>query len=95
LIDEENDPVPVANYCTACSSYGNGNTVQAPVFSPNIQQSVEYAVGMRPGQATFNFVYEWTNNDDGRQREFIDTGGNGIISDLDSGSLGHLVRVVE
>jgi hypothetical protein len=98
LIDEENRPIEVADYFnsigTSHVSYGNGSTVIAPVFSPNIRPSIEHAVGMRAGQGSFRFIYMWTNNAQERQREFIRTGVDGIIADLSSGGLGDLSAVV-
>jgi glycerophosphoryl diester phosphodiesterase len=85
MIDEENDPVAVANFFTGLGvqnrCYGNGNTVQSPVTSPNLRPSIEHACGIRAGHDSFKFIYEWTTDDNERMREFIRTGVDGMISD--------------
>jgi glycerophosphoryl diester phosphodiesterase len=95
MIDEDNDPAAVAsmfiNAGVANRSYGNGSTFQSPLASPNLRPSIEHACGMRAGQNSFQFIYEWTNNDEERMREFIRTGVDGIISD----DLDKLKRVSE
>jgi hypothetical protein len=85
MIDEENDPVAVANFFIGAGvqhrCYGNGNTIQSPVTSPNLRPSIEHACGLRAGHDSFKFIYEWTTDDDERMREFIRTGVDGMITD--------------
>ena len=85
MVDEDNDPVAVANLFINAGvqnrSYGNGNKFQNPVTSPNLRPSIELACGLRAGRNSFQFIYEWTNNEEERMREFIRTGVDGIISD--------------
>jgi PLAT/LH2 domain len=85
MIDEENDPVAVASLFTNAGiknrCYGNGNKFQNPVTSPNLRPSIELACGLRGSRNSFQFIYEWTNNEEDRIREFIRTGVDGIISD--------------
>jgi len=85
MIDEDNDPVAVAsmfiNAGVGNRCYGNGNKFQNPVTSPNLRPSIEHACGLRAGRNSFQFIYEWTNNEEERIREFIRTGVDGIISD--------------
>jgi hypothetical protein len=88
MIDEENDAGAVANFFIGAGienrCYGNGNTFQDPLTSPNLRPSIEMACGMRAGEGSFQFIYEWTNNDEERLREFIRTGVDGIITDQPS-----------
>ncbi len=85
MVDEENDPEAVATFFINAGvshrCYGNGNTIQSPVTSPNLRPSIERACGLRAGHDSFKFIYEWTNNDDERMREFIETGVDGMITD--------------
>lgn len=85
MIDEENDAADVAAHFINASidhrCYGNGNKFQNPVTSPNLRPSIELACGLRAGRNSFQFIYEWTNNEKERMREFIRTGVDGIISD--------------
>ncbi len=92
MVDEENSPVGVSaafkSWGIDHGCYGNGNKFQNPVTSPNLRPSIEEACGIRAGRDGFKFIYEWTNNDDDRMREFIRTGVDGIISDDISTLLG-------
>ena len=85
MIDEDNDPSAVASFFIDAGvenrCYGNGNKFQDALTSPNLRPSIELACGLRAGQNSFKFIYEWTNNDDERMREFIRTGVDGIITD--------------
>jgi hypothetical protein len=85
MIDADNDPVAVASLFIDAGiknrCYGNGNKFQNPVTSPNLRPSIELACGLRAGRNSFQFIYEWTNNEEDRIREFIRTGVDGIISD--------------
>jgi hypothetical protein len=85
MVDEENDPEAVAalfiNAGVEHRCYGNGNTIQSPVTSPNLRPSIEHACGIRAGHDSFKFIYEWTTDDDERMREFINTGVDGMITD--------------
>ena len=85
MIDEENDAADVAAHFIHAGidnrCYGNGNTFQNPVTSPNLRPSIELACGLRASRNSFQFIYEWTNNQKERMREFIRTGVDGIISD--------------
>jgi hypothetical protein len=85
MIDEENDPADVASHFIDAGiehrCYGNGNKFQNPVTSPNLRPSIEEACGLRASRNSFQFIYEWTNNEDDRIREFIRTGVDGIITD--------------
>jgi hypothetical protein len=95
MIDEDNDPVAVAALLVkagvANRCYGNGNKFQNPVTSPNLRPSIEHACGLRAGRNSFQFIYEWTNNEADRMREFIRTGVDGIISD-DVAKLKHVTE---
>jgi hypothetical protein len=85
MIDEENDPEQVAAFFAGAGvenrCYGNGSTFQSPTTSPNLRPSIEHACGIRAGNNSFKFIYEWTNDDDERMREFMLTGVDGIITD--------------
>jgi hypothetical protein len=85
MIDEENDAADVAAHFINAGidhrCYGNGNKFQNPVTSPNLRPSIELACGLRASRNSFQFIYEWTNNEKDRMREFIRTGVDGIISD--------------
>ncbi|MFM0260263.1 PLAT/LH2 domain-containing protein [Paraburkholderia sediminicola] len=85
MIDEDNDPTAVASLFVGAGisnrCYGNGNKFQNPVTSPNLRPSIELACGLRAGRNSFQFIYEWTNNEEDRMREFIRTGVDGIITD--------------
>jgi hypothetical protein len=85
MIDEENDPADVAGHFIGAGidhrCYGNGNKFQNPVTSPNLRPSIELACGLRGSRNSFQFIYEWTNNEKERMREFIRTGVDGIITD--------------
>ena len=85
MIDEENDPADIAAHFIGAGighrCYGNGNHFQNPVTSPNLRPSLELACGLRASQNSFQFIYEWTNNEKTRMREFIRTGVDGIITD--------------
>jgi hypothetical protein len=86
MIDEENDPVAVANFFTGAGvqnrCYGNGSIIQSPLLTPHIRPSLEHASGLRAGSDSFKFIYEYTTDDDDRMREFIRIGVDGIITDL-------------
>lgn len=98
MIDEENDPVAVANFFIDAGvehrCYGNGNTIQSPVTSPNLRPSIEHACGLRAGHDSFKFIYEWTTDDEERMREFIRTGVDGMITDQPA-SLRSISQVAE
>jgi glycerophosphoryl diester phosphodiesterase len=85
MIDEENDPSAVAGFFTGAGvehrCYGNGTPLQNPIVSPHLRPAIEKACALRVGQGAFRFIYEWTNNDADRMREFIRTGVDGIITD--------------
>jgi hypothetical protein len=85
MIDEENDAADVAARLIQAGidhrCYGNDNTFQNPVTSPNLRPSIELACGLRASRNSFQFIYEWTNNEKERMREFIRTGVDGIITD--------------
>jgi hypothetical protein len=85
MIDEENDPSAVAAFFTGAGvehrCYGNGTPLQNPIVSPHLRPAMEKACALRVGEGAFRFIYEWTNNDAGRMREFIRTGVDGIITD--------------
>jgi len=85
MVDEENDPEAVASFFRGAGvehrCYGNGTPLQNAVISPHLRPAMEKACGLRVGQGAFRFVYEWTNNDEGRMREFIRTGVDGMITD--------------
>jgi PLAT/LH2 domain len=95
MIDEENDPAAVANFFIGAGvghrCYGNGNTIQSPVTSPNLRPSIEHACGLRAGHDSFKFIYEWTTDDKERMREFIRTGVDGMITDQP----GRLLSVIQ
>jgi hypothetical protein len=93
MIDQDDDPVAVSSLFIEAGiqnrCYGNGNKFQNPLTSPNLRPSIEHACGLRAGSNSFQFIYEWTNNEEERMREFIRTGVDGIISD----DLGKLLAV--
>jgi glycerophosphoryl diester phosphodiesterase len=85
MVDEENDPSAVASFFAGAGvehrCYGNGTPIQNAVVSPHLRPAIEKACALRAGEGAFRFIYEWTNNDAERMREFIRTGVDGIITD--------------
>lgn len=84
-VDQHNDVVAVANYFSDLgirnSCFGYGNRIQSPLASSSIRPNIEEACALKGGENRFKWVYEWVNNDQDRQREFIRTGVDGIIAD--------------
>jgi hypothetical protein len=95
MVDSENDPDAVSSLFTKLlvtqQCYGNGISVLSGILGPNVRPSMERACAQRAADGDPKFIYVWTVNDDGLQREYVRIGVDGIISDDVAG----LRRVVD
>lgn len=86
MIDEENDPGQVAQYFidlgVTHQGFGNGISIAScGLLGPNVRPSMEQACATRAAHGWPRFIYVWTINCPELEREYIDIGVDGMITD--------------
>ena len=83
MVDEENDPVAIANFFVDISNrcFGNGIAVANSLLGPNVRPSMERACEFRAATGLLQFIYVWSVNDDDAMREYLRIGVDGFITD--------------
>lgn len=86
MIDEDNDPVAVADYFAGLGvtnhGFGNGISVlSCGLLGPNVRPSMERACALRAATARPSFIYVWTIDCVDLESEYIAIGVDGMITD--------------
>lgn len=85
MIDEENDPAQVGQYFidlgVTNQGFGNGISIAScGILGPNVRPSMEQACATRAAHGWPRFIYVWTINCPELEREYIDIGVDGMIT---------------
>lgn len=85
MVDEESDPLAVADFFTslgvANQCYGTGTSFLNPIFGPRSRPCYERACELQAGEDRPRFIYAYTVNGADHLRECIRIGVQGIITD--------------
>jgi hypothetical protein len=83
MVDEENDPRAISNLLANAQNqcFGDGIAVLNGILGPNIRPAIEHACQMRAAENRIRFIYTWAVNALSDQREFLDIGLDGMITD--------------
>jgi hypothetical protein len=92
MIDQENDPVAIADAFVQMGAKGpqcfsNGISVEneaSCLLAPHIRPSIERACAMRDQDRQFRFVAVWTVNDPAHMSDYIGLGVDGMIVDAET-----------